>query len=423
MGALSKQLPRRLIDGWMPYRSSTARYGPAAYWVDSSGCRNTAYVTGLEELVQSLGRCPPAKGLSRPAVEGDRHGRKVLGTVHAEVSALRKVLAQQPVDVLIRAALPGAVGIAEVDLETSVDAQEGVLAHLGPLSPGHRLPQWLGQGGDRAGDGVAHRLGAMPGERRPVLGAHAAAMARHGRQVKQDREPRRALHQGADGGTAQAEDEVLLPVARHRPILRLRRALAEQDLGGEAGLAPSAAARPRHPQRPPGAQAGGQLAAQRPAALHVQRLIDGFVADAHGLIVAEVEPQAAGDLFWAPGCGPPPVLPTPVSAALPGHDGPVRRCTVRGDDETGEPVLHVAPQRLVDRQLGRFWTAGGSVGMPLRGRGPVRQTAAARGGVAAQLARDRGRRALEPAGARAHPVPLRAPDRDLLPLCKRQRAP
>src|SRR3954464_10162871 len=34
MGALSKQLPRRLIDGWMPCRSSTARYGPAAYWVD-----------------------------------------------------------------------------------------------------------------------------------------------------------------------------------------------------------------------------------------------------------------------------------------------------------------------------------------------------------------------------------------------------
>src|SRR4051795_11813507 len=41
MGALSRQLPRRLIDGWMPCRSSTARYGPAAYWVDSSGRRNT----------------------------------------------------------------------------------------------------------------------------------------------------------------------------------------------------------------------------------------------------------------------------------------------------------------------------------------------------------------------------------------------
>src|SRR3954469_947701 len=86
MGALSRQLPRRLIDGWMPCRSSTARYGPAAYWVDSSGRRNTAYVTGSKELVQSLGRCSPAQGLSRPAVEGDRHGRKVFGAVHAEVS-------------------------------------------------------------------------------------------------------------------------------------------------------------------------------------------------------------------------------------------------------------------------------------------------------------------------------------------------
>ena len=55
-------------------------------WVDSSGRRNTAYVSCSEELVQSLGRCSPAQGLSRPAVEGDRHGRKVLGAVHAEVS-------------------------------------------------------------------------------------------------------------------------------------------------------------------------------------------------------------------------------------------------------------------------------------------------------------------------------------------------
>src|SRR3954462_11633968 len=52
MGALSRQLPRRLIDCWMPCRSSTARYGPDAYWADSSGRRNTAYVSCSEELVQ-----------------------------------------------------------------------------------------------------------------------------------------------------------------------------------------------------------------------------------------------------------------------------------------------------------------------------------------------------------------------------------
>src|SRR3954452_5816496 len=227
MGALSKQLPRRLIDCWMPCRSSTARYGPPAYGVDSSGCRNTAYVTGLEELVQSLGRCPPAKGLSRPAVEGDRHGREVVDAVHAEVGALREVLPQQPVGVLIRAALPGAVGIADVDLATSVDPQAGVLAHLCPLIPSQRLPQLLGQGGDRARDGVAHRLGPMPGQRGPVLGARSAAVTRPAGQVKQDREPLRALHQGADLRAAQPQDEVPLPVARHRPILCLCRALAD----------------------------------------------------------------------------------------------------------------------------------------------------------------------------------------------------
>src|SRR5215207_1799361 len=112
--------------------------------VDSSGRRNTAYVSCSEELVQSLGRCSPAQGLSRPAVEGDRHGRKVLGAVHAEVSALREGLAQQPVAVLVRAALPGAVGIADVDLKTGVDPQAGVRAHLRPLIPGQRSSQLFG---------------------------------------------------------------------------------------------------------------------------------------------------------------------------------------------------------------------------------------------------------------------------------------
>src|SRR4051794_12356484 len=118
--------------------------------------------------------------------------------------------------------------------------------------------------------------------------------------------------------------------------------------------------------------------------------------------------------------GPPPVLPTPVSAALPRHDGPVHRCPVRGDDETGEPVLHVTPQRLVDRQLGRLGTAGGAVGVPLRGRGPVLQTATARGGVAAQLTRDRGRRTPQPASDLPYALALCATQRDLLAFSEHQ---
>src|SRR3954454_22808238 len=56
MGALSRQLPRRLIDGWMPCRSSTARYGPAAYCPGSSGRRNSC-VRRSQQLVKGLGRC------------------------------------------------------------------------------------------------------------------------------------------------------------------------------------------------------------------------------------------------------------------------------------------------------------------------------------------------------------------------------
>src|SRR5829696_4739257 len=62
----------------------------------------------------------------------------------ASTHALREVLAQQPVGVLVRAALPGAVGIAEVDLKTGVDPQAGVLAHLRPLIPGQRSSQLFG---------------------------------------------------------------------------------------------------------------------------------------------------------------------------------------------------------------------------------------------------------------------------------------
>src|SRR3954447_8551384 len=126
-------------------RSSAAPFGSTSESkVDSSGRRNTAYVSCSEELVQSLGRGSPAQGLSRPAVEGDRHSGELLGAVHAEVGALWKVLPQQPVGVLVRATLPGAVGIAEVDRHASLDPQLRVLGHLRSLIPRQRSSQLFG---------------------------------------------------------------------------------------------------------------------------------------------------------------------------------------------------------------------------------------------------------------------------------------
>src|SRR4051812_47591957 len=80
-----------------------------------------------------------------------------------------EVLPQQPVGVLVRAALPGAVRVAEGDRHASIDPQLRVLAQLRSLIPGQRASQLLGQGGDRARDGVAHRLSPMLASAGPFL--------------------------------------------------------------------------------------------------------------------------------------------------------------------------------------------------------------------------------------------------------------
>jgi len=137
----------------------------------------------------------------------------------------------------------------------------------------------------------------MSGECRSVLHASFVAMFRHAWQVQQQSEARHAFYQGADRGTAKAQDEIPFPVARHGAINCPSRALAYHDLGRDEGLASPARTRSRYPQHPPGAQAGRQLAPQRATTLNEQRLIDGFMADAHGLIVREVDRQAASNLL------------------------------------------------------------------------------------------------------------------------------
>src|SRR3954454_2589977 len=249
------------------------------------------------------------------------------------------------------------------------------------------------------------------------------AVAVHAGQVKQHREPRRALHQRADGGTAQAEDEVALPMTRHGSVSRLGRTLADQDGRINKALARPAAARPRHAQRPPGPQAGRQLTPQRPAPLHVKRLIDRLVADAHGRVTREVDPQAPGDLLRAPRLGPPAVLPTSVPAALPGHGRPNHSGPARGGDCARQALLYIRPQGRGGRKLGPLRASGRPLGMPLRGAGPIRQPAAARGGVAAQLARDRRRRTPQPASDLPYALALGATQRDLLAFSEHQIPP
>src|SRR3954466_7700698 len=115
------------------------------------------------------------------------------------------------------------------------------------------------------------------------------------------------------------------------------RAPADHPLGRDVRLAAPPAPRPRHAERTPGAQAGRQLATQRAAALDVERLVDGFVADPHRLVAGKVEPQPPGDLLRAPRARPAPVLPPSVAPAFPGHRRPGDRRPAGSDDAAGQP--------------------------------------------------------------------------------------
>ncbi len=65
---------------------------------------------------------------------------EIFAAVHAEVGALRKVLAQQAVEVFVGAALPGRVRVAEVDVDAGIDGDLFPVAHLRSLVPGQRHP-------------------------------------------------------------------------------------------------------------------------------------------------------------------------------------------------------------------------------------------------------------------------------------------
>ena len=115
-------------------------------------------------------------------------------------------------------------------MQAGVDAQLRVLRHLRALVPGQRAAQLLGQRGDRGGDRVADRLGAVAGERGAVLDPRPAVPV-HRRQVQQHGEAGGALDQRADRRAVQAEDQIALPVPGHGPVLGLGGPLADQDLG------------------------------------------------------------------------------------------------------------------------------------------------------------------------------------------------
>ena len=359
----------------------------------------------------------------RGRVLSERDGLEVGSTVPGQVGALWEVLSKQAVRVLVGAALPWAVRVAEVDLDAGVDAQLGVLGHLRSLVPGQRPPQLLGQGGDGIGDGIAHSLGAVARQRRTVLGPRLAAVAIHGRQMQQQREPGGALDERPDRRAVEADDEVAFPVAGHGTVRGLGGPLADQDLRGHERLPAATGPCAGDAQRPPGAQARHELALEGTPTLDIQRLIDRLVRDPHGLIIGEVDTEPVRDLLWAPRLRPPPVgAPSGAAADVP-HRRAGDEPAVGPGDRSGEAVLHVLAQGTVAGELGDLGPAGAPLGVPLGGRRPIDDMPAAGRRIAPQLTRDRRGRATHTAGDLAHPVLLDTQDGDLLAFGERQVTP
>ena len=85
--------------------------------------------------------------------------------IAGEALALGEVLAKEAVGVLVRAPLPGASGIAEVDVDPRLDREAPVLGHLRALIPGQRAAKLGRQGGDALRERVGDRLGLGPSGR------------------------------------------------------------------------------------------------------------------------------------------------------------------------------------------------------------------------------------------------------------------
>src|SRR5436190_22015115 len=115
----------------MAARFSKVRFTPAG----STDRRNT----GVESLCWGL----KLQGLPWPFVELTRYFVQMSLRVHRQVSSLWKVLSQQSIGVLIRAALPRTLRIAEVNIDVGRERKSSVIRKLLASVPGQGLIQLI----------------------------------------------------------------------------------------------------------------------------------------------------------------------------------------------------------------------------------------------------------------------------------------
>ncbi len=188
------------------------------------------------------------------------------------------------VRVLIAAALPGRLGIAEVDLDSGRDGEPLMLGHLMTQIPSQRLGQPVRQGAHRCGQCIGDRIGLVV-----TVG-----------QRDEHQEPGGSLHQGGDRAHVLAEDQVAFPVSGHRPVLGLCWPLGDVQrvrtpttpVGQPDSFGPA--------DNPAGAQVGRQFPAQGTTRLDEQGSVDALVRHLHLRVVGIADLEPASDLLRRP---------------------------------------------------------------------------------------------------------------------------
>src|SRR5664279_2762657 len=102
------------------------------YWSAGSTDRRN---TGVKSLCWGF----KLQGLTGPFVELTRHLVQMGLRVHRQVCSLRKVLSQQPIGVLIGAALPRALWITKVNIDICRQRKSSMIRQLLATVPGQRL--------------------------------------------------------------------------------------------------------------------------------------------------------------------------------------------------------------------------------------------------------------------------------------------
>src|ERR1700730_13479253 len=192
-------------------------------------------------------------------------------------------MTQQAVRVFVRAALPRALRIAEVNFHFRVYRETFVLGHFQPAIPGQRTSQSCGQ--------LANVLAESGDHGSCVFAGH----------LEQYDKSRMSCPQSCDMTVLGPANEVALPMAGDGAILDLRRPFSNGNGIDDLTLVVSVIPRvPRAANSPLEPKMLNQLFFQHSTRLNEQAAVNGLVGHAHTLVLGILNLQPSGNLFWRP---------------------------------------------------------------------------------------------------------------------------